>query len=251
MLKLLKTICLATLLLAGSCSKKEGCTDSTASNYDPAAQMDNGSCSFVVVTSDTTAVIIIPDTTALVIAPDTTEVVITADTTTNNTVAKIGDYRGGGVVFWVDPADSTKGLVMDFKNLGDFRGPWGCDGIAINGADSMSIGSGAQNTMDITAVCTEVNAAAVLCANSTNGGYNDWFLPSLFELYEMYKNYAIIDDAARSRYGDCFCKKSFWSSTDIETQYEDKYAYTVDFWTGSFFKTNKWTSAYVRAVRAF
>jgi hypothetical protein len=39
----------STLMIAASitsCSKKEGCTDATATNYDSAAESDDGSCTY-------------------------------------------------------------------------------------------------------------------------------------------------------------------------------------------------------------
>jgi len=44
----LHVICLIMITLLFACSKKEGCTNATATNYDPDAKKDNGSCTFVV-----------------------------------------------------------------------------------------------------------------------------------------------------------------------------------------------------------
>ena len=114
--------------------------------------------------------------------------------------AVVGDFRDGGVVFWVDPADNTKGLVVDVNDLST-SAVWGCNGTGITGADGTTIGTGAQNTLDIEAGCTTGGTAADLCANSTVGGFNDWFLPSKDELNEIYQNKATINATATTNIG--------------------------------------------------
>ena len=97
--------------------------------------------------------------------------------------AQIGEFRDGGVVFWVDASDQH-GLVCDIQDLG--VAGWGCNGTSISGADGTAIGSGQQNTIDILVGCSTVGIAAYLCDNSTAQGYSDWFLPGKDALYELY-----------------------------------------------------------------
>ena len=47
---------LLLLLLASSCKKQEGCTDSTAINYDVSAERDDGSCLYTTGCTDATAI---------------------------------------------------------------------------------------------------------------------------------------------------------------------------------------------------
>jgi len=58
---LLSLIALTAILAASSCSpdKKEGCTDPSATNYDPEAESDNGSCQYL---QDTASVITVTGT---------------------------------------------------------------------------------------------------------------------------------------------------------------------------------------------
>ena len=45
---------------------------------------------------------------------------------------------------------------------------------------------GYKNTLDISNSCSDNFIGAKECLEFTNENYNDWFLPSIGELYEMY-----------------------------------------------------------------
>ena len=150
----------------------------------------------------------------------------------------IGDYYQGGVVFYLDSLGG--GLIADISDLANAK--WGCMGQVLNGADGISMGDGKQNTNDIISSCQENNIAALLCANSTNQGYTDWYLPSKDELHAMYSNRSLIEAQ-----GDLFANGTYWSSSEVD----GNYAYFVSFSSGSQNTVIKQTLTNVRAIRSF
>jgi hypothetical protein len=169
---------------------------------------------------------------------------------------QVGDFRDGGVVFYVAPTptdldgDGTddQGLVcaVDDQSSG---AEWGCYGNSISGAEGTGIGSGADNTSDILAGCTESAIAAELCDNYTAGGYSDWFLPSKEELDLMYQNKATIDGTATAgtNGGSGFASAYYWSSTE----FNNDFVWAQNFGSGPQSKFYKNDALRVRAVRAF
>ena len=115
---------------------------------------------------------------------------------------------------------------------------WGCIGTLITGADGTAIGTGNQNTIDIVAQCAEPNRAARLCSDLTEGGYSDWYLPSVDELDKLYINRVAIGG---------FAVDDYWSST----QDDANRGITVLFFDGSNTASLKNGSRPVRAIRSF
>jgi len=161
--------------------------------------------------------------------------------------AVIGDYRDGGVVFWVD--GNGGGLVCDINDLPTSF--WGCYGSYISGGAGTMIGTGAQNTIDIEASCTTANTAADRCANLTLNGYSDWFLPSKDELNQMYINKATINATAALNSGFAFGTDThfYWSSSE----YSNWAAWAQNLFnaTATPYDSDKVYEHSVRAVRAF
>lgn len=88
----------------------------------------------------------------------------------------VGEVYAGGDVFLNQ--DSFIYIVAALV----FQAPYGCDGLAINGADGAGIGDGSQNTLNIVQQCQEDSTAAWLCDKLVHNGFDDWFMPSVEEL---------------------------------------------------------------------
>ena len=99
-----------------------GCMDSLACNFNPEANMADGSCTY----------------------PD-----LGYDCDGNITEYIVGMQAEGGIVFYVDET-GQHGLVGALEDLeGTYE--WGCYEENVVGADGTSIGTGHQNTLDIVA----------------------------------------------------------------------------------------------------
>jgi uncharacterized repeat protein (TIGR02543 family) len=121
---------------------------------------------------------------------------------------------------------------------------WGCWGLPIPGADGTTFGTGEQNTIDIEAGCTDAGTAADICANLVlDVYYDDWFLPSKYELNQMYEKLKLHEVGG-------FVSGPYWSSS--EDNFNSRYiAWGQGFYDGIFYYYNKNVSVRVRAARAF
>jgi hypothetical protein len=167
---------------------------------------------------------------------------------TPRTPATIGDFRDGGVVFWVDPEDNTYGLVCAIEDQSSGI-QWYNGNYTTTGATGTAIGTGSANTTAIIANqgTTETAYAAGLARAYNGGGYTDWFLPSKDELNQMYENKAMINSTATANSGSNFTNNYYWSSTE----YDAGSAWLQSFNNGDQANGGKSNTVYVRAVRAF
>jgi len=165
---------IAVAILFSGC-KKEGCMDSTATNYNPDAEKDDGSC-YTLGCMDSVATNYDPLATV------------------NNydspcTYLEIGDSYQGGQIFYLSssgPGNTPHGLIVQTNAIGNQMLPWGCSGALIG--TSSDIGTGAQNTIDIISGCIDPGIAAKSAANPmVSGGYSDWYLPSHAELLKLHQ----------------------------------------------------------------
>jgi hypothetical protein len=166
----------------------------------------------------------------------------------NNPPAVIGDFRDGGIVFWVDPADATHGLVCAIKDQSSSI-HWYSESITTEATDK-TIGAGSANTDLIIAVAQvpEETAYAAYLARAYRGGdFDDWFLPSYDELNEMQKNKATINSTAEANSGSVFSNDGYWSSSEIG----GIFAYVISFDPRDDNVVHMNETMFVRAVRAF
>ena len=157
---------------------------------------------------------------------------------------------GGGKIFYYDPdgftvqmVDSTQNYTAHYLEAAPANitsRSWASASYqttSITGT-SHAIGTGRKNTALILA--TDATApAAKACNDYNNGGKTDWFLPSRYELNELYVNRASVGNMVVNIY---------WTST----QYDNSSAYITFFDDGHVYSgQSKYTNVVVRAVRAF
>lgn len=124
------------------------------------------------------------------------------------------EYAEGGIVYWLDMENPVKGLVCHVKdaiasnNVTDTELSKTIFGIhtttsgVILPATSLNkaIGTGAANTQSILSVQKEFARAAIFCdtlvTKTGTKEYNDWFLPSIDELVELFRVRASVNAAA-------------------------------------------------------
>ncbi len=156
------------------------------------------------------------------------------------------EYEGGIIAYILQAGDPgyEEGLIKGFVAAESDQSTgenWGCETLAISGADGTALGTGQQNTLDIVAGCTENGIAAQICNDLVLSGYDDWYLPSLDELNKLYENKDLIGGFANDYY---------WSSTEIDWMPE--WAWSQDFEDGYQIEwMEKYSYNRVRAIRSF
>jgi len=173
----------------------------------------------------------------------------------NDPPPQVGDFYGGGVVFYIfESGDTgyvvgeTHGLIAAVENQSSGI-QWYNGSNVVTGATAVAVGMGSANTDAIITAqgAPETSYAAGLARAYTGGGYTDWYLPSKDELNKMYENRATINTTAASNSGSNFSENNYWSSTEYDND---------NAWRRSFKFDNrnyviKIATSSVRAVRAF
>ena len=172
----------------------------------------------------------------------------------------IGQYLNGGIVFYLAPTPTDlngdgvldTGLVCAIEN--QIARQWDNSTVFTNRNVSSSIGSGSSNTNKIGGVSSSCAAASAKIYNG--GGFNDWFLPSIDELMEMFKYKDFIDTTSVKNGGAALLKGYTWSSSQGESTSDGYFrplainfgACTTCYVT---YEKNPRNAYYNRAVRAF
>ena len=187
----------------------------------------------------------VPVTTTVAASTTTTTVALTCATGGSCAVGDTGP--GGGIVFYDAGSSQDWGRYLEAACAGwqnncdgttaDPQAEWGCRGIPLIGADGLAIGTGAQNTANILADCSETGIAADLADDYSHNSLDDWFLPSQLDLYQVYQQRQAIGIP------DGF----YWSSSE----YDEDTAWILNTSIADLVTFTKQSTPQVRPVRAF
>jgi len=175
----------------------------------------------------------------------------------NNLQYKLGDTGpGGGKIFYINSsgftvqghAGSFDSYTAHFLEAASDDMPtmleWQLDSTSIEGTGD-DIGTGRRNTKLIVDHASETPAASA-CDDYRGGGKDDWFLPSRYELNQLYINRTHVGNLTNNNY---------WSSSQQTTANlitGRHHAWYQDFLYGLYYNHHDKDSQYsVRPVRAF
>lgn len=155
----------------------------------------------------------------------------------------IGELYGGGIVVSVwKTAGVEHGLIASLADL-SAGAAWSDVTATLVGA--ISAMDGLANTTAIL-LQSATAPAAMLCKNHNGGGFNDWYLPSIWELKECFNAGYTVFNVLGAVNGFKF--GFYWSSTENNATL----AWYFNFVLGTFASdAAKGNNGYVRAVRKF
>jgi hypothetical protein len=261
--------------------KKDGCTDSTALNFDSKAKKNNGTCIYgptltIFGSADTTiflnntyidpgAEAVNKDGTAATLLTegnvntDSIGIYYITFTASNENqsieknrkvtvLANYGDYYQGGLVFhYFEPNETgfvsgeIHGLISAANDQSSGLA-WGCNSQDIITSDN--IGYGISNTMEIVNQCNENNTAAKICHDLQLNGFDDWFLPSKNEIQLMYNNLHL---NGMGSFSNTPGSSYYWSSSQF-----NNYSAWYNYFNINYSTTGSKTGTLkVRAIRQF
>ncbi len=151
----------------------------------------------------------------------------------------IGQAYGGGIVFYVD-GTGQHGLIAATSDQ-SIGLRWTNSSSVNTNATGLAIGTGAVNTTSIINVQGSGLYAATLCRQFYNGGgFSDWYLPSLFELNQLFLQKNVVGG---------FTGDFYWSSSESSIGV----AWMINFGAPGQNQQggSKSSSYYVRAIRSF
>ena len=118
-------------------------------------------------------------------------------------IYQIGTYAHGGIVFFID-STGQHGLVAGAQFPGEHIY---CADVLDDGAFGTELYSGYDNTLDIVNSCSDENAA-IICFSHDDFIYDDWYLPSIIELYLIWSNIGPLTEFMN------YSLETYWSSTN-------------------------------------
>jgi hypothetical protein len=159
----------------------------------------------------------------------------------------IGELYQGGIIVSVWKANGIEhGLIASLKDICAPMG-WCNNTSTLIGITARNLKNGLSNSNAIVAQAGHTLSAASRCFDYISDGYDDWYLPAVWELNQCYNAAIIVNEVLGDT--DGFQFTSYWSSTEANNQY---LAYTQNFSNGTNYSNGYKTDSYnVRAVRRF
>jgi hypothetical protein len=171
----------------------------------------------------------------------------------------VGEIFGGGIIFhlWKDNLGQEHGLIVDLNDLSSSQS-WSDIGNGEIGPLARSPWNGNANSNSIINQGGHTSSAALLCLNSTNSGYDDWYLPSVqefnliwFNMFQISKELTGIPNAQQFNTPESTSSR-YWTSNEYNTNYAYFFAFDdpyLGFAAASY--STKETLFKVRAIRSF
>ena len=146
----------------------------------------------------------------------------------------IGEVFGGGKIVYIDET-KVHGFIAANANLG--AGSWDYHSLS-SWTYAWSFDDGARNTDAIINRLGNGYCAASFCRNYSGGGYNDWFMPALYQLHYL--------SDAKDKVGNV-TPGYYWSSTESSTNIASAWASLL----GGIEQDQEWTKSYQYTLRPF
>jgi len=160
---------------------------------------------------------------------------------------RLGENYGGGIIFWIDDT-GQHGLISSLSDQSTKGIGWNPGKAVATGASRDELYSGQTNSEKIVSVLgNNLQYAARICLDftitSNKTVYNDWYLPSKYELNLLYRQKMVVG-------GFNITSGIYWSSTESTTTPETS-AWEQEFRFGSQHEDDKDLPDQVRCIRRF
>ncbi|NQY05871.1 MAG: DUF1566 domain-containing protein [Flavobacteriaceae bacterium] len=158
----------------------------------------------------------------------------------------IGDPHQGGIIFYLDASGCHGLIAAPTDQSTNIRWDTSSPPFTPNNAFANGVFDGYYNAKLIAEFCGADCAANELCFALNLGGFDDWYLPTAYQLKLMYDNIGQGNLLGLGNIGG-FASTFYWSSTEDVTNT----ALTVRFSDGSIAADAKNDAIHVRAIRQF